>query len=128
MPIYEYKCASCGNVFEIIQRFSDEPLTTHDQCGGALEKLVSAAALQFKGTGWYITDYAKGNGKNGEKSKAESNSESSKSESKTESSKSESSKSESKSESSKSSESKTGSGSSSSSTSTPSNSGKSEQK
>jgi len=64
MPLYEYKCASCGEQFEIIQRFSDEPLTIHDNCGGAVERLVSASALQFKGTGWYVTDYArKGDGK-----------------------------------------------------------------
>jgi putative FmdB family regulatory protein len=66
--MYEYKCHSCGQVFEIIQRFSDEPLKQHDGCGGALERLISAPALQFKGSGWYITDYAKskgGSSKNG---------------------------------------------------------------
>jgi putative FmdB family regulatory protein len=66
MPIYEYKCAACGQVFEIKQRFSDAALTTHENCGGAVERIISAPALQFKGSGWYITDYArKGNaGKN----------------------------------------------------------------
>jgi putative FmdB family regulatory protein len=59
MPLYEYKCNQCGSVFERIQKFSDEPLLTHDNCGGAVERLVSAPALQFKGSGWYITDYAK---------------------------------------------------------------------
>lgn len=62
MPLYEYKCEKCGQVFELIQRFSDEPLTTHEACGGAVERLISAPALQFKGSGWYITDYAKGGG------------------------------------------------------------------
>ncbi len=62
MPMYEYKCAECGTVFERLQKFSDEPLTVHESCGGALERLVSAPAFQFKGTGWYITDYAKKNG------------------------------------------------------------------
>lgn len=59
MPMYEYKCDRCGEVFELIQRFSDEPLKTHEGCGGAVERLLSAPALQFKGSGWYITDYAK---------------------------------------------------------------------
>jgi len=61
MPLYEYQCASCGDVFEVIQKFSDAPLTIHERCGGAVERLLSAPALQFKGTGWYVTDYAKGN-------------------------------------------------------------------
>lgn len=62
MPTYDYKCHRCGSVFEVKQRFSDEPLTTHEQCGGDLERLISAPALQFKGSGWYITDYAKNSG------------------------------------------------------------------
>jgi putative FmdB family regulatory protein len=60
MPIYEYKCDKCGDVYERIQGFSDEPLKVHDGCGGEVHRLISAAALQFKGSGWYITDYAKG--------------------------------------------------------------------
>ncbi len=59
MPLYEYQCSKCGSVFEVIQKFSDEPLTKHDGCGGDVERLLSAPALQFKGSGWYITDYAK---------------------------------------------------------------------
>jgi len=59
MPIYEYKCEQCGSVFELRQSFSDEPLTTHADCGGAVHRLISAAALQFKGSGWYVTDYGK---------------------------------------------------------------------
>lgn len=62
MPLYEYKCKSCGDIFEVMQKFSDEPLTLHEACGGAVERLISAPAFQFKGTGWYITDYARSNG------------------------------------------------------------------
>jgi len=62
MPIYEYQCEGCGDVFEIIQKFSDEPLKVHEKCGAPVHRLVSASALQFKGSGWYITDYAKSNG------------------------------------------------------------------
>lgn len=69
MPLYEYKCAGCGDVFEVIQKFSDEPLTRHDKCGGPVERLLSAPALQFKGTGWYVTDYAKSGSKPGKESK-----------------------------------------------------------
>jgi putative FmdB family regulatory protein len=63
MPLYEYKCQSCGDVFETIQKFSDQPLTVHEKCGGKVERLISTSALQFKGTGWYVTDYGKGNSK-----------------------------------------------------------------
>jgi putative FmdB family regulatory protein len=62
MPLYEYKCGKCEKHFDVIQKFSDEPLTTHEECGGPLERLVSAPAFHFKGTGWYVTDYAKSNG------------------------------------------------------------------
>jgi putative FmdB family regulatory protein len=58
MPIYEYECAECGKHFDEIQKFSDEPLTQCKFCGGKVRKLLGAPALQFKGTGWYITDYA----------------------------------------------------------------------
>lgn len=60
MPIYEYLCESCGKKFEVLQKFSDEPLLVHPECGGKLEKLISTSALQFKGSGWYVNDYAKG--------------------------------------------------------------------
>jgi|SRR5579863_3480065 len=63
MPLYEYKCGSCGETFEVIQKFSDAPLEVHEKCGGHVERLISTSALQFKGSGWYVTDYAKGNGK-----------------------------------------------------------------
>jgi putative FmdB family regulatory protein len=59
MPIYEYECAKCGKTIEVIQRFSDKPLKKHEKCGGALTKLISAGGFQFKGTGWYVTDYAR---------------------------------------------------------------------
>ena len=65
MPLYEYECPKDG-VFERIQRFSDPPLEACPSCGGPIEKLASAPAIQFKGTGWYITDYArKGKGDGG---------------------------------------------------------------
>jgi putative FmdB family regulatory protein len=105
MPLYEYLCANCGKRFERIQKFSDPPLTEHPECGsGPVERLISTSALQFKGTGWYVTDYAKGgsNGSAGSDSKSSegktggAKSDGSKSEgSKSESSKSESSKTES---------------------------------
>ncbi len=60
MPIYEYQCEQCNELFELIQKFSDQPLTTHDKCGGHVHRLVSAPAFHFKGSGWYVTDYAKG--------------------------------------------------------------------
>ena len=80
MPLYDYRCHKCGEVFEVRQKFADEPLREHEGCGGELERLISAPALQFKGSGWYVTDYAK-NGKTPSTSKSESKTES-KSESK----------------------------------------------
>ena len=80
MPLYEYKCESCGDTFEVIQKFSDEPLTSHANCGGKVHRLLSAPAFQFKGTGWYVTDYARkngssgGNGKSGEKTEKKADS------------------------------------------------------
>jgi putative FmdB family regulatory protein len=62
MPLYEYLCGSCGHRFERIQKFSDAPLTECPSCGGAVEKQLSSPAIQFKGSGWYITDYAKSGG------------------------------------------------------------------
>ena len=73
MPIYEYLCKKCGRQFERIQKFSDKPLKTCDQCGGALERLLSSPAIQFKGSGWYVTDYArKSSGETASKSEAKS--------------------------------------------------------
>src|SRR3954471_8709200 len=69
MPIYEYQCAKCGKTIEVIQKMSDKPLKKHEQCGGGLTKLISASGFQFKGTGWYVTDYArKGKSDGGESS------------------------------------------------------------
>ncbi len=62
MPLYEYKCDACGATFEVIQRFSDPPVEKCRTCGGPVRKLLSAPAIQFKGSGWYVTDYAKKNG------------------------------------------------------------------
>jgi putative FmdB family regulatory protein len=69
MPLYEYVCKSCGERFEVRQKFSDEPVTKHEECGGDAERLLSAPAFQFKGTGWYVTD---GKGESKSESKSES--------------------------------------------------------
>lgn len=58
MPIYEYKCLECGISLEKMQKVSDEPLTVCENCGGKLEKQWSLSGFQFKGAGWYVTDYA----------------------------------------------------------------------
>jgi len=67
MPIYEYKCQQCGLHFEKRQSVSDAPLATCEKCHGKLEKQWSLSGFQFKGAGWYVTDYA---GKKGDKSAA----------------------------------------------------------
>jgi putative FmdB family regulatory protein len=59
MPLYEYQCKKCKHRFEKIQKFSDKMLTKCPECGGPIEQMVSAPAVQFKGSGWYVTDYAK---------------------------------------------------------------------
>jgi putative FmdB family regulatory protein len=59
VPLYEYECGSCGKRFEVIQKFSDEPLSACKFCGGPATRLVSSPAVHFKGTGWYVTDYAR---------------------------------------------------------------------
>jgi putative FmdB family regulatory protein len=59
MPLYEYKCQKCASVFEIIQKISDLPLTECPECVGMLKKVLTAPAIQFKGSGFYITDYSK---------------------------------------------------------------------
>lgn len=74
MPIYEYKCGKCGAVFEVRQKFSDEPVRTHEQCGGTVERLISPSAFQFKGSGWYATDYAGKTGNGSAKSESGSKS------------------------------------------------------
>ena len=59
MPLYEYQCEACSHRFERIQKFSDPPADACPQCGGAVRKLISSPAIQFKGSGFYITDYGK---------------------------------------------------------------------
>lgn len=59
MPLYEYECKKCGHRFEKILKFSDKPIKKCPDCGGAVEQMISAPAVQFKGAGWYVTDYAK---------------------------------------------------------------------
>jgi putative FmdB family regulatory protein len=59
MPIYEYECKTCGERTELLQNAKDKPLACCPKCGGAVVKLISSPAIQFKGNGWYITDYAK---------------------------------------------------------------------
>lgn len=90
MPLYEYQCKKCHSLTERIQKFSDPPLAVCPHCGGELEQLISAPAVQFKGSGWYVTDYAKGSskgkGKDGNGSVAASSSESKSEDSKSSSS------------------------------------------
>ena len=59
MPIYEYECESCGKIVERWQKISEAPLTTCEDCGGSLHKLISMSSFQLKGSGWYVTDYAR---------------------------------------------------------------------
>jgi putative FmdB family regulatory protein len=59
MPLYEYKCKKCGHQFEKIQKYSDRMVKKCPDCGGRVEQTITAPAVQFKGTGWYVTDYAK---------------------------------------------------------------------
>jgi putative FmdB family regulatory protein len=67
MPLYEYECEVCHHRFERIQRVSAAPVAACPSCGGSVRRLLGAPALQFKGSGWYVTDYGKGNG-NGSRS------------------------------------------------------------
>ena len=83
MPIYEYGCTQCGKRTEVLQRLDAAPLAACPECGGEVRKLVSAPAFQFKGSGWYVTDYAGKKGGSGTESKSDSKSET-KSESKSE--------------------------------------------
>ena len=59
MPLYEYECKKCGHRFEKLQKFSDKMVTKCPECGGQVEQMISAPAVQFKGSGWYVTDYGK---------------------------------------------------------------------
>jgi len=67
VPLYEYQCKKCKHKFEKIQKFSDRPIRKCPECGGPVEKIQHAPAVQFKGTGWYVTDY----GGKGDKSKTD---------------------------------------------------------
>jgi putative FmdB family regulatory protein len=60
MPLYEYRCLNCNELFEVRQKFSDEPVAVHPECGGEGKRLLSTPQLHFKGSGFYITDYGKG--------------------------------------------------------------------
>ncbi len=84
MPLYEYECRKCKARVEILQKISDKPLTKCRQCGGRLEKQWSQSGFQFKGSGWYVTDYAgkKADGSKEEKASAASESKTPKSETK----------------------------------------------
>jgi len=95
MPLYEYQCDACGARFELIRKFSDPPLEVCPTCGkGPVQKLISSPAFQFKGSGWYITDYARksggGDSKGGESRSGESKRSDSKSDNQASSSSSES--------------------------------------
>lgn len=61
MPIYEYECKKCGRHAEVLQRFSDPPVSTCEKCKGRMKKLISQSTFHLKGTGWYVTDYASKN-------------------------------------------------------------------
>lgn len=85
MPLYEYECVKCKHRFERIQKFSDPPADKCPECGAKVEQLISAPALQFKGSGWYVTDYAKKGSGGSSGNKQDGGSGESKSESKSES-------------------------------------------
>lgn len=87
MPIYEYECLQCGKKTELLQRMDEAPLATCPQCDGEVRKLISAPAVQFKGSGWYVTDYAgkKGGGSSGKPEGTAESKPESKTENKTES-------------------------------------------
>ena len=71
MPIYEYQCLSCGERFDEMQKLSDPPITECRLCKGKVRKMLGAPALQFKGTGWYVTDYAGKKPQNGSPAKVD---------------------------------------------------------
>jgi putative FmdB family regulatory protein len=72
MPLYEYQCDACGHRFEVIRKFSDTPLDVCPRCGGAVKKLQSASSFHLKGSGWYITDYARKDQSGGEQKSEQS--------------------------------------------------------
>ena len=76
MPLYEYQCQQCGRRNEVLQKMADPPLTVCEVCGGPLKKLASSPSVQFKGSGWYVTDYARKSGGGGTAAKGEGGGES----------------------------------------------------
>ena len=74
MPLYEYECKKCGHRFEKIQLYSDKMVKKCPECGGQVEQMISAPAVQFKGSGWYVTDYAKKTSSPGSSGSGESSS------------------------------------------------------
>lgn len=78
MPLYEYQCDNCNEKFEVMQKFADGPLTSHEKCGGGpVHRLISASSFNFKGSGFYVNDYAKGKGSSKEPASSSSPSDSS---------------------------------------------------
>lgn len=69
MPLYEYECDNCGHRFEVIQKFSDAKISVCPKCGGPVQKLLSSPAIQFKGSGFYLTDYGRGTSSKSESAK-----------------------------------------------------------
>ena len=84
MPIYEYRCCKCGKTTEIMQKFSDQPLSRCPSCKGKVSKIISNCTFHLKGTGWYVTDYKKGDSGWKDKSKKSDDSKSDTTPSKTE--------------------------------------------
>ena len=74
MPLYEYECKKCGHRFEKIQLYSDKMVKKCPECGGQVEQMISAPAVQFKGSGWYVTDYPKKSSSPGSSDSGESGS------------------------------------------------------
>lgn len=91
MPLYEYQCKKCGHRFEKIQKFSDKPIKKCPECSGPVEQMISAPAVQFKGSGWYVTDYARKSGGSASSEGGKESKDSKKDEKKTESTSKESS-------------------------------------
>jgi putative FmdB family regulatory protein len=96
--LYEYLCSKCGEKFEVIQKFSDQPLTVHEACGGTVERLISLSGFSLKGSGWYATDYPR-SGSSSQPKESETKAESKSTESKPAETKSSESKTETKTES-----------------------------
>jgi putative FmdB family regulatory protein len=82
MPIYEYQCDKCQKIVEVMQKFTDKPLSRCPSCGGRVARLISNCSFQLKGSGWYVTDYKKGDSGWKDKGKDEKKTEPSKSETK----------------------------------------------